>query len=246
MLSGDEELVSVNLAGNGGGNGHSSSAPISSDARFVVFVSKASDLVANDTNGFSDIFVRDRLLGTTALLSVNRLGTGSGNETSTGPVLSADGRTVAFQSMADDLVDGDYNNCRDVFVVRLGGGDIDGDQMDDDWEMAYFNTLDRDGTGDCDGDGMTDRDEFLAGTDPTNGGSVLRVLTITSLSGGHTMLVWSAVPGRTYQVQYKDSVSDSAWTDFPAAVTAKTQTATFTDTDGRAAGYRFYRVLVAE
>src|SRR5206468_7498342 len=130
----------------------------------------------------SDIFVRDRVSGTTILMSLNLQGTGSGNGSSTKPALGADGRTVVFQSVANDLVPRDYNDRRDVFVLRLGGGDTDEDGMDDDWEMAYFGALSRDGTGDFDGDGQTDLQEFLAGTDPTNIGSTLRVLTL-SLSG---------------------------------------------------------------
>ena len=58
----------------------------------------------------------------------------------------------------------------------------DGDGLDDDWEVAYFNDLSRDGAGDFDGDGANDADEFRAGTDPTNTGSVLRVISITTES----------------------------------------------------------------
>ena len=67
---------------------------------------------------------------------------------------------------ASDLVDGDYNDAADVFVLHLGGPDTDGDGLEDDWEMAYFNTLTRDGSGDYDGDGLTDKEELVAGTDP--------------------------------------------------------------------------------
>src|SRR6185503_15204419 len=110
-------------------------------------------------------------------LSRNFTGTATGNHLSSNPVLSADGRVVAFQSFASDLVPGDYNDTRDVFVVSLAGPDTDGDGLDDDWEMAYFSTLTRDGSGDFDGDGASDAQEFRAGTDPTNTGSVFRVLT---------------------------------------------------------------------
>jgi len=65
-------LVSVNLSGTGGGNGDSAAGAISSDGRYVVFESAASDLVAGDTNGVSDIFVRDLASGTTVLRSAGR------------------------------------------------------------------------------------------------------------------------------------------------------------------------------
>src|SRR5579862_4863782 len=96
-------LVSVNVAGNSGGNGRSRDASVSADGRYVVFVSEASDLVANDSNNTSDIFVRDLQLGTTTLVSVNMAGK-SGNGLSEAPAISNDGRFVVFQSRASDLV----------------------------------------------------------------------------------------------------------------------------------------------
>ena len=96
------------------------SPAISADGRFVAFNSEASDLVANDTNGTSDVFVRDLQLGTTTLVSVNRFGTGSGNSSSGASVISADGRFVAFASDASDLVANDINGAtNDVFVRDL-------------------------------------------------------------------------------------------------------------------------------
>jgi len=118
------------------GNGHSRWPQISGDARYLVFTSESSDLVDNDFNNASDIFMRDLVAGTTMLLSINPQGTSSGNKLSSRPVLAPDGRTVAFQSFASDLVAGDYNNTRDIFVVRLASPDDDQDGLDDDWELA--------------------------------------------------------------------------------------------------------------
>ncbi len=237
------ELVSRSHTGNGG-NGDSTTPLISGDGRYVVFTSRASDLVANDTNHVSDIFVHDRWLGTTLLVSLNQTGTGSGNGPSTKPVMAANGRTVVFQSFASDLVPNDYNGMRDVFVLQLGGADTDGDGLDDDWELAYFETLDRDGSGDFDHDGATDGDEFRAGTDPRNDGSVLRVMTITSPGSGSTTVLWSAVPGRSYRVQFKDEVTEAQWTDWGEVVTASSSTGAAVDLAAPATGHRFYRVLL--
>ncbi len=109
-------LVSVNSAGTDSGNSFSGSSVISADGRTVAFVSFASDLVTNDTNGTLDVFVRDLKTGTTTLASVNRMGTDSGNNFSDLPVLSADGRAVAFESFASDLVANDTNGTLDVFA----------------------------------------------------------------------------------------------------------------------------------
>ncbi|PYJ56499.1 MAG: hypothetical protein DME24_22060 [Verrucomicrobia bacterium] len=111
-------LVSVNQTGVGGGNGNSVSPAASTDGRYVVFESEASNLVANDTNGVSDVFMRDLQTGTTTLVSVNSAGTG-GNGASTSPLISPDGRYVAFVSAAGNLVANDTNNANDIFVRDL-------------------------------------------------------------------------------------------------------------------------------
>ncbi len=211
LTDGSVEVVSRSLSG-ATGNGSSFSPALSQDARFVVFASRASDLVPGDGNRATDIFVRDRWAGLTHCLSRNLAGTGTGNRVSSNPILSADGRTVAFQSFASDLVARDYNDTRDVFVVTLGGPDNDGDGMEDDWEVAYFNTLARDGSGDFDNDGSNDRDEFRAGTSPANDASILRVLRLTTgVAEGNaaartTVILWQAIPGRTYRVETKEDI----------------------------------------
>ncbi len=94
---------------------------ISADGRYAVFSSAASNLVAGDTNGFTDVFIRDLQTGTTT-----RLGPAGGaapNNPSLGPSISADGRFVAFTSYASNLVVPDSNGfTRDVYVWnRLTG-----------------------------------------------------------------------------------------------------------------------------
>jgi Tol biopolymer transport system component len=111
-------LVSANLNGTGGGNGNSGWPSISADGRYVVFESGASDLVANDTNGVSDIFVRDLLAGTTRLVSIGADGS-SANGVSRDAVITPSGRYVAFISSATNLVAGDTNKFPDVFVRDL-------------------------------------------------------------------------------------------------------------------------------
>jgi Tol biopolymer transport system component len=99
----------------GTATGPSTAAEISADGRFVAFQSTASNLVADDTNGVSDVFVRDLQTGTTERVSVDS-GGAPGNGTSDAPSLSGDGALVAFTSQATNLVAGDTNNATDVFV----------------------------------------------------------------------------------------------------------------------------------
>jgi Tol biopolymer transport system component len=117
-------LVSGNLSGTGGGNGDSVSGQASTNGQFVVFQSDASNLVPNDTNGVTDIFVRDLAAGTTTLVSVSTNG-GPANGASTDPVMTPDGRYVAFISSASNLVPGDTNGIPDIFVRDLVAGTND-------------------------------------------------------------------------------------------------------------------------
>src|SRR5258708_1324057 len=95
---------------------------VSADGRFVVFVSAADNLVTNDHNGVFDVFVRDRQLGKTVLVSVNASGTSSGNGASQSPTISSNGQFVVFESSASDLVPNDTNNAADVFLRDLTAG----------------------------------------------------------------------------------------------------------------------------
>ncbi|HUR44700.1 MAG TPA: hypothetical protein VMZ27_02405, partial [Candidatus Saccharimonadales bacterium] len=136
LLTGATNWISLNASGTDGGDQDSSSPLVTHDGRYVVFASRATNLVANDTNGFADIFVRDVRMNTTLLLSRNFLGTFSGNGPSSRPFLGADGRTVLFQSLAVDLTRFDYNSSADIFILKLASADTDDDGMDDDWEMV--------------------------------------------------------------------------------------------------------------
>jgi uncharacterized repeat protein (TIGR01451 family) len=100
------------------GNGHSGGPSISADGRFVAFESLASNLVAGDTNGEVDIFVHDRVTRQTTRVSLSSTGTegSNGYYGSRSPAISADGRCVAFQSDASNLVADDTNGVPDIFV----------------------------------------------------------------------------------------------------------------------------------
>ena len=88
---------------------------LSENGRFVAFQSYASNLVTNDSNGCSDVFVRDRQTGVTSRVSVSSSGS-EGNYYSGEPAISPDGRWVAFLSEATNLVAGDTNGVADVFI----------------------------------------------------------------------------------------------------------------------------------
>ncbi|HWJ05546.1 MAG TPA: hypothetical protein VNS57_07120 [Steroidobacteraceae bacterium] len=112
----DTELVSVTAFSRAaaGGSALEGTSSLSANGRYVVFRSWRSTLVAKDTNGSSDIFVRDLATATTERVSVSSSGLQM-KAGSRAPVISADGRFVAFQSKAANLVPGDDNEAEDIF-----------------------------------------------------------------------------------------------------------------------------------
>ncbi len=112
-LLGTTQRVSVDSLGNEG-DGRSAYPSISANGRYVAFESMATNLVADDTNGLSDVFVRDRATGQTTRVSVDSAGN-PGTWGSHRPSISADGQLVAFSSWSE-LVAGDLNGASDVFV----------------------------------------------------------------------------------------------------------------------------------
>ncbi len=121
LQTGETVLVSVD-SGGAQANEESFYPSISADGRYVAFNSSATNLVSDDTNERGDIFVHDRQSGETVRVSVDSDGT-QANGSSTNPSISADGRYVAFESAATNLVDGDDNNTWDTFVHDLQTGD---------------------------------------------------------------------------------------------------------------------------
>ena len=97
----------ASIAADGGdANGDSNSPVLSANGRYLVFQSTASNIVANDNNMSTDLFRRDLLTGTTSLVSVNAAGTAPAGGFSVKGSISSDGRYIAFQSSAADLVIG--------------------------------------------------------------------------------------------------------------------------------------------
>ena len=131
---------SAGVEGNQASGGPGEVVAISADGRYVAFSSDASNLVAGDSNGRTDVFLHDTQTGTTTRVSVDSAG-GEGNQVSIAPSISADGRYIAFMSAADNLVAGDSNVGWDVFLhdtqtgattrisVDSAGGEGNGDSM---------------------------------------------------------------------------------------------------------------------
>ncbi len=120
-----DTIERVSVADDGTqGTSQSYLGSISADGRYVAFMTSSSELVSGDTNGTYDIFVYDRQMDTIERVSVAADGT-QGNALSMSPSISADGRYVAFESVASNLIPSDTNGQRDVFVYDRQADTID-------------------------------------------------------------------------------------------------------------------------
>jgi hypothetical protein len=123
--------------------------------------------------------------------------------------------------------------------------DYNFDGLDDRFQRQYFAPFtepEAAPSADPDGDGMSNLKEYLAGTDPTDPSSVLRIDSITKAANG-TTVAWRSVPGRRYQVMSRDDLGGTSWQDVGGVLTASTTTSQVLD-GTPPTGVRFYRVLV--
>lgn len=134
--SGATELVSVATDGTQADR-PAANPSVSGDGRYVVFDSEAANLVANDLNQASDVFLRDTVAGTTTRVSeASDDSEGAGDSVT--PSISANGRYVTFTSLASNLVPGDDNDDRDIFLKDLQTGVTELISVSSDGEQGNF------------------------------------------------------------------------------------------------------------
>jgi hypothetical protein len=134
LVAGTTERVSVSSEGVEG-NSSTTAHGISAGGRWVAFSSFATNLVLDDTNGHFDVFIHDRRTGLTELVSVSS-DEAQGDDTSSTPSVSANGRWVAFYSIATNLVPGDTNELRDIFVRDRAAGTTERASVSSDEEQS--------------------------------------------------------------------------------------------------------------
>jgi hypothetical protein len=133
-----------------------------------------------------------------------------------------------------------------------GGGSVDSDNdgLPDDWELTNFGNLGRDGNGDFDGDGFSDRDEYIAGSDPKSASSTgPRPAVVRNGTGFH--VTFPTLTGRNYRLLYRDNLVSGSWQPVTALAGGQTNPApgtggnvTLTDTATPSGGMRFYQIEV--
>jgi hypothetical protein len=121
--------------------------------------------------------------------------------------------------------------------------DLDGDGLADWWETEHFGGLTADPAADPDADGHTNREEYLAGTDPTDPASYLRLTVL--MPSPDAIVGFEAVPGRTYTVEFTNALGVAPWERL-ATVPARTSRQVVRVSDPSHSGARFYRLLASE
>jgi len=218
-------IISVNAQGQAA-NGFSDRPAISADGRFVAYESDALDLAAGDTNGRKDIFLYDLQTNAVTRVSVGANGAQSNNG-SASPAISQDGRYVAFESQATNLVSNDTNISQDIFIhdritattvrvsVSSSGVEANGDclhpAISGDGRFVVFVSA---ATNLAAGDTNTASDVFLHDRDPDQNG-------VFDENNGTTMRITSSGPS---------AVSSTSSSNFPS-ISRNGQYAAFSSLD---------------
>ncbi|HTI72948.1 MAG TPA: hypothetical protein VMF06_23445, partial [Candidatus Limnocylindria bacterium] len=221
----------------------SSRAPsISADGLLVTFKSDASDLVDGDGNGTQEVFLRSQRSGRIELISHNGFQRAAADR-SVRAALSADGSTAILLSAASDLNGSYFNGFNQLFAATLDTiTDADTDRLPDEWERLHFGDLAQPSTGDPDHDGATNYEEYLAGTDPLDPNSILR-LNLMNSADGNAELIWNGVEGIHYQVQIASSLQSNLWSDLGISLGGSQETVRV-PISPPVGGSIFYRLLI--
>jgi Tol biopolymer transport system component len=228
----------------------------SGDGRYLV-LSTGGAWAGSDTNDIADVYLYDVLAKTNLLVSHAFGGSGSGNGVSDSPVISPDGRFLVYRSFAGNLAPGDSNGVPNLFLYDQSDGTTtlltassygprsganrslnpffssDGQTMA--FESAAFDatTNDFNQSGD-----IFAYNFFTAG--------LISYFTVNVIPGpsaaSSPTLIWPTVPGKTYQVWFKNNLTDPNWEILSGDVTIQGGAASFTD-PAPSLGQRFYKIV---
>jgi Tol biopolymer transport system component len=222
-VTGELELLSISSSGNKG-NADSGKPSISADGRLVVFESLATNFGGGSSRPGSDVFLRDRDIGRTQLISLNPDTSAAGNAESNNPVISSDGRLIAFDSAASNLIANDTNGLRDVYVyireqrrqqrisLTASGTQADGDSTNpalsaDGRDVAFLSRARNLAEGTAEAMGVYVRNRVTSITTKVAEGPAFEYVTIsgsgdTLLHQGEGRLVLYDVPTATRRVLF--------------------------------------------
>lgn len=222
VASGDELFVQGFATGTA-----PSQIGLSDDGRFLTWVAAGTGPTAGLQVWRAEVDTKS-----VVLVSVAADGASGRNDTSIYPAIGPDGRYVAFASLADNLVAGDDNHVKDVYLRDLVGGQTlllsrrpDG-APGNGWSTTPFFSSDGSSlfflsvAGDL-ANGDLNRTVDLFKVEILEPAGPLLVVLQRNLTTGAARLLWNAAPGKRYQVEFKDRLSAAAWQALPGTFTGE-------------------------
>ena len=234
-----------------------SNPQFSGDGRFLVYATAAA-IASSDTNGIAaDVYLFDYQSGTSSLISRSYNSNNSGNSFSDWPTISLDGRFISYRSFATDIVPGVTNGGAQRYVydrqsattILLGGSAVDAGQttyrafspvFSGDSQSLVFRSWDPNLVPK---DFNQESDVFSLKLYSTNGTpTFVGQIVFVSSSGQNPMFTWPATAGVTYEVQFKDNLTDPQWQTLDGSVSIDGSRGFATDFEPNR-DHRFYRIM---
>jgi Tol biopolymer transport system component len=231
------------------------SVTTSHDGRWLAYVSARPSSETEDSAGFSDIVLLDRVTQAHTLVTLNSSHTPA-NGSSDLPSLSADGRFLGFRSRAGNLVPGDENGASDVFLYdrtsatitllsrslqgRSGSAPSTLPLVSANGDFVIFQSFAEDLVA---GDYNAGPDVFLFSNQPTG---TLAIQTVTRSSDGYLTINWRAEAGWRYRVEFRDDLAAGSWTVAQASVPVQNGAAVFAEQPPARGPQRFFRIVAEQ
>jgi len=228
----------------------------SGDGRYLAYATTSAN-AHGDTNGLADVYLYDCQTGSNVLVSQAFNPPASANGASDSPAISADGRFVAYRSAASNLVPNDANGVPDVFLWdRITGATLllsvsrsltstaDNRSLmpvfSSDGRMLMFESWASDLVP---GDSNHASDLFAFDVYSSGAIPLLLAAIVPGASPGQGVwITWPVVAGKTYHVQFKDSLGDAAWQTLGGSVSIVGSQGYLYDLPA-GASQRFYRIV---